>query len=407
MSHALLDELWEKRSKAAADGKAILDTCLTDKREMSAEEDAAFERSHADMQRLDEQRAKIESAEKRTQAAEAAMEQYRGVSSEVKTTGDEFRSWLTGESRARSFELKPTAGQPDQMRDLVKGTTTAGGYTVPTSFYNQLVQHQIEVSGVLQAKPTIITTSTGENLQVPKTTAFGTAALVAEGDPIAESDAAFGQVTLGAYKYGKLLQISSELAKDSAFNLEGFIAQEAGRALGNAFGANLVTGGGSTLPSGVVTGSTLGKTGVTTGVSGMFLMDELIDLFYSVISPYRNSPSCAWLMRDATVARVRKLKDGQNNYLWVQSVVAGTPDTLLNKPVITDPNVAAVATSAKSVLFGDFSRYFVRQVSGVRFERSDDYAFANDLITYRALIRGDGALVDTTGAVKHFIGASS
>ena len=117
-----------------------------------------------------------------------------------------------------------------------------------------------------------------------------------------------------------------------------------------------------------------------------------------------SSGSCGWLMRDATVAAVRKLKDTTGQYLWQPGLQAGSPDTILGKPVRTDPNVPAVALGAKSILFGDFSTYFVRQVESLRFERSDDFAFNTDLITYRAILRGDGDQVDTTGAIKHFIG---
>jgi HK97 family phage major capsid protein len=112
-------------------------------------------------------------------------------------------------------------------------------------------------------------------------------------------------------------------------------------------------------------------------------------------------------MRDATLASVRKLKDSQNQYLWQPGLQVGAPDVLLGKPVYTDPNVAAVATSAKSVIFGDISAYYVRIAGGVRFERSDDFAFQNDLVTFRAIVRGDGILADQTGAVKVFVGGAS
>jgi HK97 family phage major capsid protein len=147
-------------------------------------------------------------------------------------------------------------------------------------------------------------------------------------------------------------------------------------------------------------------TGGTT-VGGAFTADNLIDLYYSVIAPYRNSASCGWLMRDATLGAARKLKDGQGQYLWQPSIQVGVPDTLLGKPVQTDPNVAAVAVNAKSVVFGDFAQYYVRMAGGVRFERSDDFAFDSDLTTFRAIIRADGLTVDQTGALKVFAGGAS
>jgi HK97 family phage major capsid protein len=253
----------------------------------------------------------------------------------------------------------------------------------------------------------VLNTSGGEALQVPKTTAHSSSAsIVAEAGTLTANEPTFGQVSLGAYKYGFLIQLSHELLNDRAVNLEGYLAMQAGRALGNGFGAHLVTGTGTSQPSGVVTGASLGVTG-NTGVAGLPTADNLIDLFFSVIRPYRGSNSCGWLMRDATLGAIRKLKDGNGRYLFEPAATVGAPDTLLGKPINVDPNVAAVAVSAKPVLFGDFSQYFVRQVEAIRIEQSLDYAFNTDLVTWRFLLRGDGVLVDTTGAVKYYQGAAT
>jgi HK97 family phage major capsid protein len=315
------------------------------------------------------------------------------------TTEDELRALGRGELRRVDV--------PADRRDLTKGTATAGGNTVPTSFFGQVWEHMIESSAILQAGATVINTASGENLEIPVTTAHSSGALISEGSTLTESDPAFAKRTLGAYKYGLSIQVSSELVADTGFDLLGYLARQAGRAVGNALGADLVTGNASSKPSGIVQTATTGVTGATTSASGTFTADELIDLYYSVIAPYRASTSCAWMMRDATLARVRKLKDSQNQYLWQPGLQVGAPDILLGKPVYTDPNVAAVATSAKSVVFGDVSAYHVRIAGGVRFERSDDFAFQSDLVTFRAIVRGDGILADQTGAVKLFVGASS
>jgi HK97 family phage major capsid protein len=113
------------------------------------------------------------------------------------------------------------------------------------------------------------------------------------------------------------------------------------------------------------------------------------------------------MMADSSIANARKLKDTTGQYIWQPGLQAGVPDTILGKPVLTEPNVAAVGLSNKSVIFGDMSQYFVRLAGGIRFERSDDYAFNTDLVTFRALMRADGALVDLTGAVKTFAGGAS
>ena len=187
---------------------------------------------------------------------------------------------------------------------------------------------------------------------------------------------------------------------------------QAGRAIGNQLGTRLITGTGSTMPRGAVTDSSLGVTPIAGLLAGGGFgaqntadqgFDILINLFHSVISPYRASASCAWLMNDTTAAKVRKIKTADGDYAWQASTQVGMPDTILGKPVFIDPFVASVGANAKSILFGDFSQYFVRLAGGVRFERSDDFAFGSDLVSFRALLRGDGALVDLTGAVKHLL----
>lgn len=414
------EKLMEERAKAVADARSVLDTAEAEKRELSAEEESRYDAFNAEIDRLDgviERGLSDKEREARTAELEERASAFIRPADDGAAEGrdggkpsfeQEMRSWLLGENQAKFIELDPADAARHsairaEYRDLTVGTASAGGNTVPTGFYNQLIAHLIEVSGIMQTGPTVLRTASGEAIPVPKTTAHGTAALVAEGAAFAEDDPAFGQVTLNAYKYGKLLQISQELVEDTGVDLLGYLAMAAGRAVGNAVGTHLVTGDGSAKPNGVVTAATLGVTGGA-GVTGAFTADDLIDLQFSVISPYRNSPSCAWLLRDATLAKVRKLKDTTNQYIWQPSLQVGAPDVLLGKPVYTDPNVAAVGLSAKSVLFGDFSQYFVRQVRAIRFERSTDYAFANDLITYRIAIRMDGDLVDTTGAIKYFAG---
>ena len=294
-----------------------------------------------------------------------------------------------------------------QTRDLTKGTATAGGNTVPTSFAGMLWEHLVEVS-TIAGVATVFNTSGGENFEVPITTTHATGALITEGSSLTESDAAFAKRTLGAYKYAYSFQVARELMDDTGVDLTGYFARAAGRALGNALGADLAVGNGSSKPSGVVQTSTLGVTG-SASVSGVPSAANLIDLHYSVIAPYRNSDKCVWLFRDSTAATIRKIRDdsgasaGTGNYLWTPGFAAA-PDTILGKPVVIEPNIAATATSAKSVVFGDMAAYFVRIAGGVRFERSDEFAFQNDLVTFRAILRGDGILADQSGAVKHFIG---
>ncbi|MEU9616944.1 phage major capsid protein [Streptomyces sp. NPDC048209] len=402
----LIKRLQERRANVWEQAKALLDEAEgRDNPGFTAEEEETYQRLNSDLDSIDARAKAMAEGEQRAKDAEASFATLMAKPETVRQDprkDSEMRRWARGE--ARSFEVTPPEGVA--FRDLTKGTATAGGHTVPTTFYGQLMAHLIEVSGIMMAGPNVLNTTSGETIDVPVTTAFSTAAITPEGTAITESDPAFAKRSLGAYKYGVLLQASSELLADTGVSLEAFLSEQAGRALGNAFGVHAITGDGSSKPTGVMTTATTGKTGGT-GAAGAFTADDLIDLYYSVIAPYRNSTSCGWLMRDATMAAARKLKDQQGQYLWQPSIQLGVPDTLLGKPVHTDPNVAAVGLGAKSVAFGDFSQYWVRMAGGVRFERSDDYAFNSDLVTYRAIIRADGLLVDQTGAVKVFAGGAS
>jgi HK97 family phage major capsid protein len=400
--------LLEQRKNLESQAREILDVAEGEKRELTAEENVKFDKISADMTAL---RAKSDQLVRFAADSKDAEEALRKAGHDgqreqrqSEATGDEeqLRKLFSGE--ARSMEFK---GSREELRALSKGTATAGGNTVPTTFYGQLLEHLVENATLIAAGATILNTTSGENIELPVTTSHGAAALVTEGGTIAGTDPAFGKRTLGAYKYGELIRVPRELADDTAVDLEGYLARQAGRAVGNAFGAHLITGtGGGTQPTGLFASTTLGATSAT-GTVGAPTFDNIIDLFYSVIGPYRNSPNAGWLIKDSTAGSVRKLKDTSGRYLWEASVVAGTPDLILAKPVYTDPNVAATALNAKSVAFGDLSAYYVSLVNGIRFERSDDFAFDTDTIVFRALIRGDGVLADQTGAVKHLVGAAS
>jgi len=394
-----MQRLHEARLRAWNEIRSISDAAASEARDFTAEDEAAWAKGNADIEAIDSRLGALIDAEKRTADIEAAMAKYGTVEAPAAapelTVEDELRALGRGELRSVVV--------PAERRDLTKGSSTAGGNTVPTSFFGQVWEHMIESSAILQAGATVINTASGENLEIPVTTSHSSGALITEGSSLTESDPAFAKRTLGAYKYGLSIQVSNELVADTGFDLLGYLARQAGRAVGNALGTDLITGNASSKPSGIVQTASTGVTGAASA-SGAFTADNLIDLHYSVIAPYRASTSAAWIMRDATLGAVRKLKDSQNQYLWQPSLQVGAPDTLLGKPVYTDPNVAAVALSAKSVIFGDISAYYVRLAGGVRFERSDDFAFQNDLVTFRCVVRGDGVLADQTGAVKVFVG---
>jgi HK97 family phage major capsid protein len=415
--------LRDRRLNVWNEAKALTDKVTEENREFSAEEQGSWDAYNEELDKLDARIKSVLEQEKRAKDADDTFNALAGkpVERHQQTEGNsELRAFFRGDPGApRFYDVNPTGIvnfrqiREEQRVGLTKLTAAAGLNTVPTSFYDRLVAHLIEVSGMLKADPTVLNTTSGEVIQVPKTTAHSTGALVAEQAALSQSEPTFGQISLGAFKYGVLIQASRELLSDTGVDLEGYLAMQAGRAIGNALGANLITGTGTTMPRGIVVDATSGATGETVaqqgagGVVGGTSYGPLIDLQYSVIAPYRDSTSCRWMMKDSTVGNVRKVRDSTGQPIWQPSMQLGAPDILLGKPVVTDPNVAAIGSASKSVLFGDFSQYFVRLAGGVRFERSDDFAFSTDMVTFRCILRGDGALVDLTGAVKFLTGGTA
>jgi HK97 family phage major capsid protein len=417
MASEVAKRLRDRRLNIWNEAKGLAEAASEQNRAFSSEEQGKWEALNGELDELDKRIKSVLDTEARAKDADDAFDKLSGKpraagadDPSLAQANGELRAWFRGEAgTGRALDIRhDVAGRGHvNYRTLSTLTTGAGGNLAPTDFYDQLIAHLIEVSGVMQAGPTVLNTDGGETLQIPKTTGHSTAASAAQAGTIPSSDPAFGLASLSAYKYGVLLQVARELIDDSGVDLLGYLAMQAGRAIGNKFGADLVTGAGTTQPTGFMTSATVGVTGTTTGVSGTPTYANLVDLEYSVIAPYRQSRSCYWIAQDKTIGGFRKITDSNGRPVWEPSMVLGSPDLLLGKPLVADPFMPAVATGATPVAFGDFSQFFVRMVGGVRFERSDDYLFNQDLVAFRALLRGDGVLVDQTGAIKKYQGAAT
>lgn len=384
----------EIRNRAWEEAKAILDKAAEENRDLTAEEDQTYARINEELNKRSETIKSLQADEER----EARMvEATRGLRSETASLklvndADTIRALARGEIRTADFE----------KRDVVKTST---GAPVPTSFYDQIVEHMV-VAGPMLETSTMLRTAGGEALQIPRTLAYSGASAFAEGSAIGESDPTFQAfITLNAFKYAFLVQVSREMIEDSGVDLLGFLAREAGISIGVAVNTALTTGTDSTMPNGIAVAAGSGVTGGT-GVVGAFTGDNLIDLSYSVNSAYRRMPGTGWMMSSSALAATRKLKDSYGQYLFQPSLQAGQPDNLLGYPIFENPDLSAPGTAVKSVLFGHLPSYYVRMAGPIRFDRSDDFAFANDLITFRATVRIDGDLPQTS-AIKYFIGGAS
>lgn len=386
-----IDRQVEIRNRAWNEAKSILDAAAAEKRDLTAEESQTYERISKELDERAATIAKLREDEARELRLDAATreiaDQARPVSqAPVADDAAALRSLIAGEKRGHSFE----------RRDVLKTST---GSPVPTSFYDQVIMKARLVAPVLQTS-TVLNTAGGENLQIPSLSTYSVGTINAEGANMGESDPAFNAfVTLGAYKYSFLTQVSEELLTDSGVDFLGFLADQVGNALGYAVGSALTVGTGTVEPRGIVTASAVGG---TAGTATAFTADNLIDLLYSLDGAARNLPGVGWMMNGKSIGAVRKLKDTAGNYVFQPSLSMDSPDMLLGKPIYENPNMVDVATGTKSVIVGHLPSYFVRTVGGLRLDRSDDFAFNAGLITFRAQFRVDGNLPQTSH-IKHLL----
>ena len=312
------------------------------------------------------------------------------VGSVSDSESDILRKMIAGEIRGHEFRA-------------ITGSTT--GAPVPTSFYNEIVKVARLVNPLLEYA-TVINTASGENLQIPSQSGFSTATIVGQGVSIGTSEPTFNAfTTLSAYKFSALAQLSRELVLDAGVDIVGFLADQFGNAFGNAIGNKLVNGTGTVEPTGFLPVAGTGVTG-STGVSGAFTADNIVDLVYSLDGALRSKPSFALLANSTSIAALRKLKDSYGRYLFDIGLGQEKRDLILGVQVIETPAMPSPAVGVNSVAVGDLKSLYIRNAGGLQVDRSDDYAFGNDLATWRATWRIDGALVQTAN-IKKFKGGAS
>lgn len=424
MANDFIEGLHADRVRAVNEQRSIVEKALgEDRSNLSAEEQAQIDKLDAVIDGRDAEIRSWSDRDQRDKEADEARSQYesfvrpeavaRAFASSADQRSD-FEKMIMGELRTSNIDLRAAAaekqairsGQPlSELRDLSKTDDTA---LVPTNYARTLIDFLETYSGVRRAGARVMTTTDGNNMVLPRVaTHSAAAAAVAEGGALQEADPTFDTVTLGAFKFGRLTQITTELNRDSVAPIMQFVTEDIGRALGKATGVQYILGDGTTEPQGVNVGFSSGKTGAA-GNAGVPTFAELIDLMYSLgDEAYR--VNSVWLTKDSNVADLRKIVDGDGRFLWEPSLMAGEPDTLLGHKVVTDTNVPAFAADAVGpISFGDFNAGFIiRDVGSVRFEASSDYAFANDLMTYRGIIFSDSAVRDANAVKTYTSGAAA
>ena len=377
----------EAKAKAWHAAKALLDSA--EGRALTGEEEATYQEMTNVINRANEVIELEQREAKVAEAMQSATVDFAGAST-LNGDAEILRKMASGEIRGHEFRA-------------ITGSST--GAPVPTSFYEEIVKVARLVNPLLEYA-TVINTAGGENLQIPSQATFSTATIVGQGVSIGTSEPTFNAfTTLGAYKFSALAQLSKELIADSGVNIVAFLAEQFGNAFGYAIADKIVNGTGTVEPTGFLAVAGTGVTG-STGVAGAFTADNVIDLIYSLDGSLRNRPSFAMLANATSIAALRKLKDTAGNYVFQVGDSKDRRDLVLGVPVIETPALPSAGTGVNSLAVGDLKSLYIRNAGGLQIDRSDDYAFGNDLATWRATWRIDSALVQKSN-IKKFKGGAS
>ena len=386
-------ELREKRAKAWEAAKAFLDSHRKENGILSAEDDAAYTKMEQEITDLGKEIARLE----RQEALDAELNRPVNKPLTGKPGGradaddGEDKIGRASDDYRKNFwnAMRSKVPMPNVTNALQIGTDSEGGYLVPDEYERTLVE-ALEEENIFRQMAKVIKTSSGDR-KIPVVAAKGTASWIDEEGAYPESDDSFGQVSIGAYKLGTMIKVSEELLNDSVFDLQSYISREFARRIGAKEEEAFFTGDGKGKPLGVLAATGGAETGVTAASATAVTADELMDLYYSLKSPYRKK--AVWVLNDSTIKAIRKLKDNNGQYLWQPSLVAGTPDMILGRPIRTSAYMPAIAAGAKTIAFGDFSYYWIADRQGRSFKRLNELFAASGQVGFLASQRVDGKMI--------------
>jgi len=382
-----IQELREKRAKVWEQTKLFLDEHRQENGLIKPEDNAFYEKMEDEVVSLGKEIERLERQEAMDRELSAAS--TRPLASRPEKMNEEKTGRASDAYKSAFWGAMRNKVHPSVQNALQIGEDSEGGFLVPDEYENQLVQ-ALQEANVLRNLCNVINTSHGDR-KIPVVASHGSAAWMDEEGAFNESDDAFTQVTLSAYKLGTMLKVSDELLNDSYFDLKAYIAAEFARRIGAAEEEGFITGNGISKPTGLLNATGGASLGVTAASATAITMDEVLDLYHSLKSAYRKNAT--FLVNDATVKAIRKLKDGQGQYLWQPSVQAGTPDTILNRPVISTQFMPTAEAGAKTILFGDFKYYWIADRQGRTFKRLNELYAANGQVGFLASQRLDAKLI--------------
>ena len=383
-----IQELREKRNKAWDTARDFLDSKRNASGVLSEEDSKTYDALEAEVVNLGKEIKRMERQE------QIDAEMNAPTSAPVVSTpgahidAPEKRGTASAEYTAAFWNNIRNRNFADVRNALQVGEDSEGGYLCPDEFERKLIS-ALEEENVFRPLATKIQTSSGDR-KIPVITQKGEATWMEEEEAYTLSDDAFGQIALSAYKVGTAIKISEELLNDSVFDLPSYIAKEFARRIGTKEEEAFLIGDGKGKPTGIFAATGGAENGATT-TGAAITFDDVIELFYSLKSPYRKK--AVWVLNEQTVKALRKIKDNTGNFIWQPSVSAGLPDTILNRPYVTSVYAPTIAAGAKAIAFGDYSYYWVADRQGRSLKRLNELFAMNGQVGFLASQRVDGKLI--------------
>ena len=385
-------ELLDQKAGLKEQMQDLVNRAKKEGREMLPDEDMQFVAIDKDYEAINE---KIRIAKRAEELNAEKAEKLEQAKAEPKYD-DVF--WKYAKSGGASLS-SPEKNLLSQFRgtDPQTTTVTAGGYTIPQGFSNELSVAMAEWGGMLQAAR-IIKTKTGNTIDWPTVDDTGTiGAILTEANAGVVGDMTFAQKQLGAFMYySRIVKISVQLLEDSYFDLAAFLKDVFARRLGAAMNAGFTTGNGSTAPNGFVTAASVGS---TTASNSAITRPEMVTHMHTVNPAYRNN--AIWMLNDTSLALIKKIAFNSSDArpLWQLSMRDGEPDRIEGFPYIVNQDMASFGAGNKPIAFGDFSHYIIRMAGDTTFVRLDERYMDALLVGFLAYQRSDGELIDTN-AIK-------